>query len=219
MSMSRRALAAMGIEPEKIDQIVEMNAESINGLKDENASLKEKLAEAEKYQKDAKKLETVQKELDELKKQNEADAKEREGKDYDKLKQEFDDYKAQIAAKETRQAKEAAYKEILKDAGIPERHFAKILKYSDVDGVELDENGKIKSQKELMKSVKEEWSDHIEQKTVQGASTAKPPANQGTGGMKREDIYKRDEKGRFILSAEERQKAISENLSQFNNVV
>lgn len=94
---------------------------------------------------------------------------------YDALRHDFEQYKADQAAKETRAAKEAAYREILKDAEVPEQHFAKVLKYSDVDSVELDADGKAKNAKELLKAIKEEWSDHIPTTTTQGASTATPP--------------------------------------------
>ena len=216
MALSRKALAAMGIEADKIDQIVEMNSESVSGLKDRISELEEDLKKADNYKEEAEKLKAVQKELDDLKKKNEVDAKERAGKNYDKLKREFDAYKEEVTKKEVRKAKEDAYKEILKDAGIPERHFAKILKYSDVDSVELDEKGKIKTSKEILKEVKEEWGDHIETTITQGATTPKPPSSGGKTKMSREDIYKRDKHGRFVLNAEQRQKAIEENMSEFS---
>ena len=95
------------------------------------------------------------------------------------MQKEFDQYKNDQTAKETRAAKEKAYREILKDAGIPEKHFAKVLKYSDVDGVELDSDGKIKTAADILKNIKEEWSDHIESTGMQGAKTETPPANNG----------------------------------------
>lgn len=216
MAFSRKTLIAMGIEAEKVEQLIEMNAESIAGLKDRIAELEEEGKNTAKYKKDAESLQSVQKELDELKKQVEADTKEREGKDYDKLKKEFDDYKADIAHKEERKAKEEAYKSILKDAGIPERHFEKILKYSPIDEIELDDKGKIKTAKEIMKFVKEEWGDHVETTKTVGADIQTPPSNSASGSkMTRDEIYKRDDKGRYVLSAAERQKAIAENIEEF----
>lgn len=207
MALSRKSLAAMGIEAEKIDQIVEMNAESVAGLKDRVTELEESLKSKEKLQKDSDRLKEVQKELDELKKQVAAEAKEREGKDYDKLKKEYDDYKAEQERKAVRAEKEEAYKTILKDAGIPERHFAKILKYSDVDGVELDEKGKITTAKEILKSVKEEWADHIEVTQTKGAEVQNPPQN--TGGVKSVDEILN------IKDRAERRQAMRENPELF----
>lgn len=205
MSLTRKALSAMGIESEKIDSIINMHTEVTDDLKEQIETLEK---EAKNYKADAEKLTDVQKELDDLKAAVDADAKEREGKDYDKLKQEFDDYKQAQENKSVRAKKEAAYKEILKDAGIPEKHFAKVLKYSDIDGVEIDENGKIKDSKDILKSIKEEWSDHIETTHTEGADTETPPTNNGGAGMTKEDIMK-------IKDTTKRQKAIAENPELF----
>lgn len=154
------------------------------------------------------KAEAVQKELDELKKKVEADTKEREGKDYDKLKQEFDDYKAEQEKKATRTAKESAYKEILKDAGVTEKHWAKILKYSDVDALELDDKGKAKDSKSILKSIKEEWGDHIETTQTHGADIQNPPSNTGGSTKTKEEILN-------IKDYAAKQKAIAENHTLF----
>lgn len=131
--------------------------------------------ERDGYKKDAETLAAVQKELDDLKAQPSDGFKEK----YEKEHKAFEDYKADIAKKETRASKEAAYKEVLKDAGVAEKHWEKILKYSDVDGVELDEKGKIKMAADLLKSIKEEWADHIESPGQKGAATSTPPTSTG----------------------------------------
>ncbi len=205
MSLTRKALSAMGIESEKIDSIISMHTETIDDMKGQIETLEKDI---KKYKAEAEKLADVQKELDDLKASVEADAKSREGKDYDALKKEFDDYKTEQENKAVRSSKENAFKDILKDAGIPEKHFAKVLKYSDIDGLELGEDGKLKDSKELLKSIKEEWSDHIEQSTTQGANTATPPANNGGTGKTKEEIMN-------IKDRSERQAAIAENPELF----
>ena len=174
MALTRKALSTMGIEDDKIDQIISMHTETVNALKEER----------DKYKDGAEKLETVKKELDELKEKSKENTGfksevEKLKKEKEDLQKEFDQYKNDQTAKETRAAKEKAYREILKDAGIPEKHFAKVLKYSDVDGVELDSDGKIKTAADILKNIKEEWSDHIESTGMQGAKTETPPANNG----------------------------------------
>lgn len=193
----KEILSEAGADAEKIadavEKIISGHAATIEALKEERDSYKEQ----------AEKMPDLQKELDGLKK-NAAD-----GKDYQTLKQEFEDYKKQVEAEKVRGAKEEAFKQILKDAGIPARHFAKILKYSDVDGMELDEEGKAKNAKDLMKSIKEEWGDHIETTKTEGAKTPNPPG--GTGSkttMTREEI-------RSIQDPIARQKAMAENPSLF----
>lgn len=127
---------------------------------------------------------------------------------YNALKSDFETYKQDQAKREEHATKETAYKELLRDAGIPERHMVKVLKYSDVDAVELDDKGKIKSAKDLLKEIKEEWSDHIEKTDKKGADTSTPPAGSGKTYSSKAEIYK-------IKDATERQKAIAENINLF----
>ena len=202
MALTRKALSTMGIEEDKIDQIISMHTETVNALKEER----------DKFKGGAEKLESVQKELDELKEKSRESSGfksevEKLKKEKENLQKEFDQYKSDQAAKETRAAKEKAYREILKDAGIPEKHFAKVLKYSDVDGVELDDEGKIKTAAEILKNIKEEWSDHIESTGKQGAKTETPPASNGG---------KSDEKSNAKKFAENYYKGIYGNVKEEN---
>lgn len=196
MALTRKFLAAKGLEADVIEDIIQAHTETVNGLKDEIDNYK-------KYKEDADKLTEVEKELSTLK----AEAAKNSGKDYDALKKEYDEFKQSIENAKVKDAKVAAYKEILKDAGIPEKHFAKILKYSDVDSVELDAEGKIKTAKEIMDSIKEEWADHIEKSTKKGAETSKPPKNTGGATMSKDDIMK-------IKDTHERQEKLAEYLKE-----
>lgn len=208
MALTRKFLQSMGLDADKIDEVIAAHTETVNALKDQ---IDQEKAKAAKAQEEAEKAKAVQKELDELRKKVEADAEERKGKDYDALKKEFDDYKAEQEKKAVRAEKEATYKELLKDAGIPERHWAKILKYSDVDGVELDEKGKITTAKELMKEIKAEWGDHIETTKTEGAQTQTPPGDGAkTAPTTKEEIMK-------IKDRNERQKAIAEHYDLFGH--
>ena len=205
MALTRKALAAMGIESDKIDSIINMHTEVTDDLKGQIETLE---SEVKGFKAETEKHAATVKELEELKEKVAADTKEREGKDYDKLKQEFDNYKAEQEQKAVRASKEAAYKDILKDAGIPERHYAKILKYSDIDGVELDEKGKIKDSKDLLKAIKEEWKEEVETVGAQGADTPNPPGNTGGSSMTKEEIM-------GIKDTVERQKAMVEHADLF----
>lgn len=99
----------------------------------------------------------------------------KESQEYKDLKQEFDTYKADQEKKEAHAAKESAYRELLKAAGVPEKRQAAVLRVSDVDSVELDKDGKIKGADKLTESIKTEWADFIPTTTEKGADTAKPP--------------------------------------------
>ena len=182
MALTRKFLSALGIEADKIDEIISAHTESIDGLKDELAKAKS----------DAGKLTAVQKELDELKAAAEKDGKDPYKVKYEAMKEDFEKYKADIAAKETKASKNAAYKALLKEAGISEKRIDAVLKVSDVDAVELDADGKIKDASKLIESVKTEWSDFITTEGVKGADPAKPPQNQQSDydNMSDADYYK-----------------------------
>ena len=196
MAFTRKFLSAMGIEAEKVDEIINAHIEVVDGLKEER----------DNFKKDADKLADVEKKLakaeDKLAKNGEGETVAKE--DYDKLKREYDDYKADITAKNTRTEKENAFRELLKSVGVSEKRFNAIIKVSDIDGLELDKDGKIKDAEKHTENVKSEWADFIETTTTKGAKTANPPANNGKGVKTKEEIYKM-ENGRYVLSASERQ--------------
>ena len=207
MALTRKFLAALGIESEKIDQIVEANAESLADIQDKLAKANAELKEAKSK---ADTLPTVQKELDDLKAQVEADNKAREGKDYDALKKEFDDYKAEQEAKATKTAKETAFRELLNDMKVSDKGIGMILKWQGVDGIELDENGKLKDAKSIRAAVKNDWSDFIPVVEEKGADTKNPLNSDkgGAGGKTKDEIM-------AIKDSAERQKAIADNPSLF----
>ena len=198
MSLTRKMLKAMSIEDEKIDQIIEAHTETVNALKEDR----------DKYKEDAEKLPGVQKQLDdaleEVKNSN-SDAWEAK---YNALKEDFDDYKNDIAAKETKAAKDRAYRALLKEIGISDRRIDSVLRVSKVDDIELDKNGKIKDVDALKESIKTEWADFIQTTAAQEAQTATPPSSTGGTVLTKEEIYATDEHGRYKLSASERQEAL-----------
>ena len=199
MSLTRKMLKAMGIEEEKIDQIIEAHTETVDGFKDKLNDYKDK---AEKY-------DGVKKELDDLK-----DGDNDWQKKYEKEHSDFEAYKTDITAKETKRTKEHAYRELLRGAGVSEKRLDAILKVTNLDNVELDKDGKIKDADKHTETVKTEWADFVETTSTQGAETATPPTNNGGSKMTKADIYKKDDKGRYVLSTEERQKALVENKIQ-----
>lgn len=210
MALSRRYLATLGIEADKIDEIISAHAESLEAVKAERDKYKGQVDElTEKGKKDAEAVATAQKELSELQKQVEADAKNREGKDYDKLKEEFDNYKAEQEAKAVRSAKETALKELLSDMKMSDKGEKQVLKWMGVDGFELDDSGKIKDASALRKSIKEDWGDYIQTEGAKGAETSNPPGGGSGGtGKTKADIMK-------IKNTKERQQAIADNPELF----
>lgn len=179
MALTRKMLKAMGIEDDKIDQIIEAHTETVDGLK----------ADIGKYKADAEALPGVQKQLEQVQADLEAGKKDSWKVKYDAIKEEFDGYKEAQTAKETRTAKEAAYRELLKSVGISEKRIDSVLRVSDVDAVELAD-GKIKDADKLAESVKREWADFITTTTTKGANTATPPENHTQTTYTAQDIRK-----------------------------
>ena len=197
MAFTRKMLKAMGIEDEKIDQIIDAHSETVDALK----------ADRDAYKEDAAKLAAVQKELDELKAKGDDGYKAK----YEAEKAAHDALKADVAAKETKKAKTDAYRELLKGANIDEKRIATILRAEapTIDKIELDADGKIKNAEQYTESIKSDWADFIVTQSAKGTNTATPPANGGAASTKtKEDILK-------IKDAGERQKAIAENPTLF----
>lgn len=127
---------------------------------------------------------------------------------YDALKDEFKEFKNAQTAKETRSAKEKAYREILKEEGISEKRIDAVIKVSNVDGVEFGEDGKIKDADKLREEIRKEWSDFIVTTEKKGVNPPAPPSNSG-GAMTKESIM-------AIKDRSERRAAIAQNLELFN---
>lgn len=205
MSLTRKALVAMGIEAEKIDQIIEMHTEVVDAIKSERDTAKE---DAKKYKADADKLADVEKELNTLKENSDKPDSYKEK--YDKIKKEYEDYKTAQVSKETKAAKSKAYREMLKEIGIADKRIERVMKATepDIDAIELDDNGAIKELDELKKKAKEEWSDFIVSEGKKGADTATPPSNTGGSKMTKEQIE-------GIKDTAARQQAMLENAELF----
>ena len=175
MAFTRKFLSALGIDADKVDEIINAHIEVVDGLKEERDGFKA----------DAEKLADVQKKLD---KANDKLARQGEGEtvlkeDFDKLQKEYDDYKADITAKETKRTKEHAVREFLKGVGVSEKRLDSVMKVTNLDDFELDKDGKIKDADKHTETVKTEWADFIETTTTKGANTANPPAGNGGGDV------------------------------------
>ena len=123
----------------------------------------------------------------------------KDSEEYKALKKSFDDYKAEVSAKETKAAKEAAYRAILKDANLSEKGIEKAIKYAEWDKIELEADGKLKGASDHIKAAKEEWAEYVTTTTTTGAKTSTPPANNGNSGVTKEDFQKMSYKDRLQI--------------------
>ena len=136
----------------------------------------------------------------------------KDSEEYKTLEKSFNDYKAEIANKQAKEAKEKAVRAFYESKGITGKNLEIAMRGSraEIDGIELD-GDKIKDNSALDALVKGDFSGLVATTTTKGANTANPPANNGGDKLTKADIYKKDEKGRYVMSTAERQKALAEN--------
>lgn len=194
MAMTRKFLSALGIEADKVDEIITAHTEVTDALKEER----------DKFKADAEALVEVRKELDALKAETDNSKEDSYKVKYEAIKEEFEGYKKSIEEKDLKGRKETAYRQLLKDNGVSEKRIDAILKVSDIDSLEFDEDGKVKEADKISESIKEEWSDFITTTKIEGAKTATPPQGAGKSSMTKEQI-------RAIADPVARQKAMLEN--------
>ena len=199
MALTRKLLKGMGLTDEQVDTIIEAHGDTVDGLKND----------IQRYKADAEKLPGVQKELDDLKKDNGNDFKAR----YEKERQDFQAYKDGIAKKEAAAAKEKAARAYFESKGIPAKSMGLVIRGAkgEIESLELD-GEKIKDASALDSLLDGDYKGLIGKEKKSGTATETPPDASG-GAKSRAEIYKKDDKGRYILSAAERQKALAESMA------
>lgn len=182
MALTRKFLKALGIEDDKIDEIVAAHGETVTALK----------AEIDEAKQGASGLDAVTKERDRYK--ADLEALQKTSGDAAKVQAEYDAYKAQVEKDKTAAKKGAALDAVLKEAGVERESFRKQLgKGWDMDTIEL-EDGKVKDKAALISRIKADYPDFIGTAHTEGTKPLTPPP----GGSK---TYTREQlKG---LSAEE----------------
>lgn len=128
MALTRAFLKGLGIDEDKATSIIEAHSETVTGLNNKYADLEKKFNAAKA---DSDKLADVQRELDGYKKDD------YKGK-YERL---FDS----VEKGKTRAAKESAVKAYYEEKNIKGGNLAIALRGTDIDSLELDEDGKLKS--------------------------------------------------------------------------
>lgn len=203
MSITRKMLKGMGLTEDQQDTILEAHTETVNEIK----------AERDRLKADAEKLPGVQKQLDELKAAGDGGYKEK----FEKERKAFEDYKADITAKETKAAKEKAVRAYFESKNITGANLDLAMRGCGTEMAALEMDGeKIKDTKSLDALLTGTYKGLISTTRTKGANPANPPANTG-GAKSREDIYKKDDKGRYVMSTAERQQALAELMASETN--
>lgn len=160
-----------------------------------------------KYKADAEKLPGVQRELDDLKAAGDGGYKEK----YEREHSAFEAFKTDITEKEAKAAKEKAVRAYFESKNITGANLDLAMRGCGEEMAALEMDGdKIKDAKSLDALVEGTYKGLVSTAQVKGANPATPPAN---GGVKltRADIYRKDDRGRYVMSTAERQKALANN--------
>ena len=142
--------------------------------------------------------------MDDLKKGNGDDWKSK----YEKEHSDFEEYKKDVATKEATAKVRSAYRKLLVESGVGEKHIDAVLRVTDFKDMKLDKEGKLEGSDKLTESIKSEWSGFITNKGTKGADVADPPGGSNKTTMTKDEIMK-------IKDTSARQKAIAENIDLF----
>ena len=164
MALSRALLKGMSLTEEQVQAIIDAHRETVDALKDER----------DQYKADAEKLPEVQKELDDLKKDGGGWQKK-----YEDEHKAFEDFKKDTEAKETTSKIKEAYKKLLKDEKVADKHLDTVLRVTDFSALKLKEDGTLDGADDLKKTIKSEWADFIVTTKEDPAKVETPPDDKG----------------------------------------
>jgi len=168
----KEILSGAGVDEENIEQavsaIIAGHTASIDALKEERDT----------YKASADKLSAVEQELEKLK----ADAAKDNPfeKKYADVKAEYDKYRADVEARETKAAKEAAVKAYLESKNIKGNNLKLAMKAAkdEINAVEIAD-GKIKDTAAIDSLIQGDFSSLVSTEQTVGATVATPPQNNG----------------------------------------
>lgn len=168
MALTRKFLKALGIEDDKIDEIVAAHGETVTALK----------AEIDEAKQGASGLDAITKERDRYK--ADLEALQKTSGDAAKVQAEFDAYKSQVERDKNAAKKGAALDAVLKKAGVERESFrAQLRKGWNLDELELEDGGGVKDEAALVKRIQTDYPDFIGKVTTGGTPPATPPQGDG----------------------------------------
>lgn len=171
MALTRAMLKGMGLTEEQVSAIIEEHTSVTTALKDQ---IKE-------YKADAEKLPGVQKELDDMKKDTSASDWE---KKYNDEHSAFEQYKQEVTDKENTAKLHTAYKKLLSECKVGDKHIDSILRVTDFSGIKLAEDGTLENVDGLKEKINSDWSGFIVSKETKGASVDNPPGGDNPDSKK-----------------------------------
>ena len=176
--LTRKFLRALGVEEDKIDEIVTAHQDTLEEIKAERDSLKD----------NASKLAEAQAEVTRL--SGELEKAKKNGGDAAKIQADFDAFKQQIADEKAAAKTDADVLALLKEAGIQRESFQQLASKSfDRSKIKRNEDGSITNRQELLDGIKTDFADCIATQQQQGTPPNNPPTGGGGGtGKTKEEI-------------------------------
>ena len=199
MAFTRTFLKTMNLSDEQISAIMEEHVSVTDALKKQR----------DEYKAEAEKLPDIQKKLDDMKGGEDYKAK------YEAEHKAYEDYKTQVKAETELNSVKAAYRKLLTEEKISDKRLDAVVRLTDFSKMKLNKDGTLENTDALRESIRKDWSDYVVTTRTERESVATPPNATGNAKLTRNDIYKKDDHGRYVLSAEERQKAIMDNPEAF----
>lgn len=166
MALTRKYLRALGIEDDKIEEIISAHLETVNPLKDERDSYKDKAEKTDELQKQVDALTAEGSGTEELKRK------------YDNEHAAFEAYKAEVEKGKAESAKKSAYRKLLETSGIDPKRIDAVMRVSDVSAIDLGEDGKIVDAEKVAEQIKTDWSDFVISTSTTGQRVDTPPTKQ-----------------------------------------
>ena len=175
MALTRKFLKALGIEEDKIEEIITAHGETVAALKDE----------IDKAEQSAKDSAAAAQERDKLQKR--VEALEKTSGDAAKVQAEYDAYRQQVETDKANAGKKALIKKALEEAHANPAAIDLMLNTVKLDEVELDGEA-LKDAEAVLKPIREAHAGLFGTMQNQGTPPLNPPA--GDGKMTRESFEK-----------------------------
>lgn len=208
MAFKRNDLVGLGIEPDKIQILIDWHMETVNALQ---AKIDESKGNSGELAKAKAELEQAKKDLKAANDKVTAYEKDDYKGKYESEKAAREKLESDIANKETNAKKDNALEALLKDKKYSDEAAKLIVRKGGyTDKIELDENGGVKNADSILGDVQNDFSMFTPKISNQVVNPAAPPANSGgTKKPTKEEIMN-------IKNTEERQRAMAQNMELFD---
>lgn len=168
MALTRAMLKGMGLTDEQVSAIIDEHTSVTDALKQQR----------DQYKEEADKLPKLEKELDDLK-------KDVDSKDFDEWKKKFEQehadfekYKADVLEQENTNKVKMAYRKLLAECKVGEKHIDSIMRVTDFKDMKLTDDGSLDAEG-LKKQITTDYDGFIPSQETQGADVETPPASGG----------------------------------------